>query len=191
MTTKPDKCHARTKKGSPCARKAGADGYCYQHSPDAPSAEPALTEKQRRFVEAFMGQAAGNATEAARLAGYDGDDDSLRAIASQNLTKLNIREAIESRIDSDPLVATRFDRQRFWSRVMAGKEMDGDKPAQMKDRLKASELLARSHGDFVERVEHTGKDGGPIELAPGVDLSGLSGDDLEELENILKKIEDA
>jgi len=155
------KCQGQTKKGKPCARKAGDGGYCYQHVAGAEQA--GLTEKQRRFVEAYMGAAAGNATEAARLAGYEGDDSTIRAIASQNLTKLNIREAIESRIDSDPLVATRFDRQRFWTRVMLGKELDGEEPPAMRDRLKAASDLAKAQGDFVERVEVSGKDGGPIE----------------------------
>lgn len=184
-------CQGTTKAGRQCSRAAGAGGYCYQHRPAAAAEAPALTEKQRRFVEAYMGEAAGNATEAARIAGYTGDDVTLRVTAHENLTKPNIREAIESRIDADPLVATRFDRQRFWSRVMAGKELDGDKPAQMRDRLKASELLARSQGDFVERVEHTGKDGAPIQLASGVDLSSLTGGELADLEGLLEKLEDA
>jgi phage terminase small subunit len=41
-----------------------------------------LTTKQRLFVEAFIGAANGNATEAARLAGYQGSDDTLRVTAS-------------------------------------------------------------------------------------------------------------
>jgi hypothetical protein len=29
--------------------------------------------------------------------------------------------------------------------------------ASLKDRLRASELLGKSHGDFIERFEHSGK----------------------------------
>lgn len=181
-------CRGRTRAGKPCSRAAGSTGYCYQHGPSAQSTGE-LTEKQRRFVEAYMGEAAGNATEAARQAGYAGDDITLASVGYENLRKPQIRAAIESRAEEDPLVATRFDRQRFWTRVMLGKELDGDEPPAMKDRLKASELLGRSQLDFVERVEHTGKDGEPIQLANPKDLSTLSDAELEGLEAILEKIE--
>jgi len=36
-----------------------------------------LTIKQRLFVEAYIGPAQGNAREAARMAGYSGDDNAL------------------------------------------------------------------------------------------------------------------
>lgn len=112
-----------------------------------------LTEKQRRFVEAYMGEACGNATEAARLAGYSGDDDTLSSTGYENLRKPQIQKAIDERTDDDPLVADRMDRQRFWSAVMY------DATASMSDRLKASTLLAKSQGDFVERTitEHRGE----------------------------------
>lgn len=53
------------------------------------------TEKQRRFVLAYVGMARFNATEAARLAMYDGSDETLRAIGYENLTKPHIRAAID------------------------------------------------------------------------------------------------
>lgn len=58
-----------------------------------------LTAKQRRFVEAYTGSAFGNATESARRAGYGGSDATVRAIASENLTKPNIKAAIKERLD--------------------------------------------------------------------------------------------
>lgn len=155
-------CKGRTKRGKPCSRNASAGGYCYQHGNNA--SDSGLTEKQRRFVEAYMGVAAGNATEAARVAGYDGDDVTLASVGYENLRKPQIRAAVDERIDNDALVMTRFDRQRLWTRIAQGKEMDGDQPPAMRDRLKASELLGKSQLDFVERVEHVGKDGGPIEV---------------------------
>lgn len=53
-----------------------------------------LTLKQRKFGLAFVGEANGNGVEAARLAEYQGNDATLRAIASQNLTKLNVQRYI-------------------------------------------------------------------------------------------------
>lgn len=112
-----------------------------------------LTEKQRRFVEAYMGKAAGNATEAARIAGYKGTDNTLKSVGNENLNKPDVAAAIAERQNNDPLIATREDRQRFWTRVMNGDERD----ARMSDRLKASELLGKASADFVERHEHAGE----------------------------------
>jgi hypothetical protein len=57
-----------------------------------------LTTKLRLFVEYYLGEARFNGTAAARLAGYQGDDNTLAAIASQNLRKLKVREAITARL---------------------------------------------------------------------------------------------
>lgn len=51
-----------------------------------------LTPKQHAFVAAYIGVARGNATEAARIAGYTGP---LRSIGSENLTKPDIMSAIQ------------------------------------------------------------------------------------------------
>ena len=53
-----------------------------------------LTGKQQAFVNAYLGEARFNATEAARLAGYKGNDHTLRTVGHQNLTKLDIKAAI-------------------------------------------------------------------------------------------------
>jgi phage terminase small subunit len=53
-----------------------------------------LTEKQRRFVEAYVGPAKGNATEAARLAGYTGSGDTLKVTGHRTLTNANVARAI-------------------------------------------------------------------------------------------------
>jgi hypothetical protein len=49
-----------------------------------------LTPKQQAFVDAYLGDAQYNATEAARKAGYKGNYATLRAVGSENLTKPNI-----------------------------------------------------------------------------------------------------
>lgn len=121
-----------------------------------------LTEKQRRFVEAYMGEADGNATEAARIAGYSGDEAALAVRGSENVRKRKIRIAIRERVKKDPLIATRKERQHFWTKVMHG-ELEGEDPT-LNERLRASKLLGKSQADFVERHEHTGANGGPIEV---------------------------
>jgi hypothetical protein len=55
------------------------------------STSPApLTLKQRRFCEAYVREAYGNATEAARIAGYKGNHNTLKVVACENLTKPNL-----------------------------------------------------------------------------------------------------
>lgn len=54
-----------------------------------------LTGKQELFCLAYTGEARFNATEAARIAGYEGDDHSLRSVGHENLTKLDIKNRIK------------------------------------------------------------------------------------------------
>ena len=117
---------------------------------------PDLTEKQRKFVEAYMGETGGNATEAARLAGYGGNENALAAAGARLLRNVKISEAINERQANDPLIASREDRQRFWSEVM------NDSTQDMKDRLRASEILGKSQADFIDRKEISGPNGGPV-----------------------------
>lgn len=94
----------------------------------------------------------GNATEAARRAGYEGNDVTLAAVGSENLRKPLIAEAIKARETQRTRghIATREERQAFWTKVL------GDEKQNMLSRLKASELLGKSEADFVERHEHKG-----------------------------------
>jgi phage terminase small subunit len=124
---------------------------------------PTLTERERRFVEAFMGTCAGNGAKAAIKAGYA--RGSAKVTASRLLTKANVRAAIAARTQADPAVADRETRQRFWTQVMDGRGRFTK--VGMKERLKASELLGKSQGDFIDRHEHSGKDGAPIVVTFG------------------------
>jgi hypothetical protein len=57
-------------------------------------------------------------------------------------------------------------------------------------RIKAArELLDRAYGRARMALEHTGSEGGPIELkgAAGVDLRRLSDGELKELEGLLRR----
>ena len=111
-----------------------------------------LTTRQRRFVEAYTG----NATAAAIAAGYS--EKTAEVIGHENLRKPKILAEIKARevVRCTPLIASRAERQQFWASVMPDKEQ------QMRDRLKAAELLGKSEADFVERQEITGRDGAPL-----------------------------
>ena len=120
-----------------------------------------LTPKQRIFVEVYCG----NATDAARQAGYKNP----RSQGHENLTKPDIRAALDLRDAEgrEKRILTREERQRFWSDVVVGKisetpttDNEGNdvcKPATLRDRLRASELLGKSQADFIERVKHSGE----------------------------------
>ena len=102
-----------------------------------------LTARQRRFVEAYDG----NASEAARQAGYSpkwADKFGPNLIGKNREIAAAIREREEKRVNS--LILSREQRQVFWSTVVQ------DEDADMRDRLKASELLGRSEGDFLEKT---------------------------------------
>lgn len=106
-------------------------------------AEDKLTVKQLRFVEAYDG----NATAAAIAAGYS--VKTACYIGNENLRKPNIIKAIKAREAKKvkPHIASREDRQKFWTETMR------DTKADLKNRLRASELLGKSEADFIERVE--------------------------------------
>lgn len=116
-----------------------------------------LSVKQRRFVEAYDG----NATAAAIAAGYS--PKTARLQGHKNITKDNILEAIQSRENKrmGSTILTREERQAFWSDIIRNEDEKN-----IMAKLKASELLAKSEGDFLDRHELTGKDGAPLDAAP-------------------------
>jgi phage terminase small subunit len=59
---------------------------------------------------------------------------------------------------------------------------DGSISFKLHDKRGALDSIARHLGMFTERIEHTGKDGGPIQTA--VDLSGLTIEELRNLANL-------
>lgn len=105
-----------------------------------------LTLKQQRFIQFYDG----NATQAAIKAGYS--KKTAYAIGVENLSKPQLASAIAKRNAKQdaPKIATRADRQKFWSDVMHDVTQD------MNYRLKAAELLGKSEADFTEKLQHSG-----------------------------------
>jgi hypothetical protein len=101
-----------------------------------------LTSKQIRFAELYTG----NGTAAAIESGYS--KKSASAQATQLLKNPLIIEAIQEHesVRTEKRIATREQRQVFWTTIML------DDGKHMKDRLRASELLGKSNGDFMDRV---------------------------------------
>jgi hypothetical protein len=110
-----------------------------------------LKERHRVFIEKYLANG-GHGVDAARDAGYSGNDRVLSSRASELLARKDVKAALKDRTDKDPKVADRAERQQWWTRIMRGKIKAG-----WKERLEASKLLARSQGDFIDRHEHTVK----------------------------------
>lgn len=104
-----------------------------------------MNQRKRAFCEAYL--ISGNATDAAREAGYS--PRSARSIGQRLLTFDDVREYLEQRNQeiSAANTAQMEEVRQFWTATMRDENM---KPA---DRLKASELLAKTYGAFLERVE--------------------------------------
>jgi hypothetical protein len=64
-----------------------------------------LTGKQQAFINFYLGEARFNATEAARLAGYEGNDQTLGQVGYENLRKPEIASEINSRINEAAMSA--------------------------------------------------------------------------------------
>ena len=101
-----------------------------------------LTQKQQAFIDCYTG----NATEAAKLAGYS---EATAYSSGQRLLKQpQIAEAIRAREQErqTPNIADREQRFAFWTSVMR------DTNESTRDRLRASELLAKAQGDFLIKI---------------------------------------
>ena len=162
-----------------------------------------ITEIRRRFVEAYMGEAAGNGSKAAKLAGYNcANDGAFTSMASELMALPEIQAAIDERVARDPRVMGREERQRLWSSIARGEGLDGKgEPPSWRDRLAALKTLGKAQGDFIERVEHKGEVVGGItydlsfssreEEKPAVlDYSHLSSKEQIDLFNLLAKSKD-
>ncbi|MEO2506695.1 terminase small subunit [Clostridium paraputrificum] len=114
-----------------------------------------LTPKQKAFADYYI--ELGNATEAARRAGYKGKN--LNRIASENLSKLDIKQYIEERLSKieDARIAKGEEVLQYLTKVMRGEEKDqfGLEPS-LQDRTKAAELLGKRYRLFTEKVEVEG-----------------------------------
>lgn len=105
-------------------------------------ADEKLTPKQKRFCEEYL--KSGNATEAAKKAGYK--ETSCRVIAAENLSKPTISAYIKRRLDEQEaaLVADANEVLQFYSAVMRGEVKDQfGMDASLSDRLKAADSLAK------------------------------------------------
>lgn len=142
-----------------------------------------MNKRQSRFVEEYLKDL--NATEAAIRAGYS--SKTARAIGSENLTKPDIKQAVDAAmaerskrtlITADK-VLERLEEitDRCMQKEMVMEMIDGELVPSGEWKFNAAgankslELIGKHLGMFKERVEHSGPDGSPIELANKTELS--------------------
>lgn len=111
--------------------------------------EPKIKPQLKLVATYYVGECAGNAEQSAIKAGYS------EKYARGNAYKLVARKDVQEYIaylnylkSNDPTnpalhIATIKEIQSFWTNVMNGRCYE------MKDRLRASELLAKAQGAFI------------------------------------------
>lgn len=128
-----------------------------------------LTNQQEIFAQEVVKH--GNQSEAYRVAyprSRKWKPETVWSESSTMMTHPKVSERVSelrALIERDA-IADASERRRFWTETMRNK--DGD----MKDRLKASELIGRADGDFVERK----KIEGDINLFARVEVVLISAD---------------
>lgn len=102
-----------------------------------------LNPKQKLFCEYYCGKHKGNATQAAIEAGYS--TKSVTTNTTKLLSNTNVQEYIKDISDKieQKNISTIEDIQKFWSNVMNSNDEE------MKNRLRASELLCKCKGGFI------------------------------------------
>lgn len=126
--------------------------------------EKKMTKRQTRFCDEYLIDL--NATQAAIRAGYS--EKNARNIASENLTKPNIKEYIAQRMAEKEaaLIADQDEILRYLTAVMRGESQSSvlartdtgseeviEKAPDEKERLKAAELLGKRYGLYTDKIE--------------------------------------
>lgn len=115
-----------------------------------------LTDKQKTFIDAYLGEAKMNATQAARIAGYKQP----HVQGAQNLAKLSdhIQQAMEAK--HDDAIMKQDEILEFFTSVARGEEKEQvmasngkvqELPVSMKDRVKAAELMGKAYAMFTDK----------------------------------------
>ena len=115
-----------------------------------------MNARKRAFVREYL--VSGNATQAAIRAGYS--PKSAHSCGPRLMENADVRAAIADgqKVLEQSGIASAEERRAFWTAMMR----DLDAPAVA--RLRASELLGKNQGDFVERHELAGSSDAPLRI---------------------------
>ena len=108
-----------------------------------------LSKKQLLWIDEYI--KTDDYTTASRNAGYKGNDNSLRHIGYENSKRFkelinSRRQELYEKMTTDN-IAELEDIFKFWTKTFQNED------EKMQDRIKASELLAKAKGGFIEKKE--------------------------------------
>jgi phage terminase small subunit len=117
-----------------------------------------LSERERLFVEAYMGPASGNGTAAAGLAGYKGNQKVLGVQATRLLAKASVQLAIADRRAAleSVSIADAKERREVLTTILRSGEADPNA------RIRAIDVANKMDGVYIEKHEHGGVGGAPM-----------------------------
>jgi|LGOV01.1.fsa_nt_gb phage terminase small subunit len=110
-----------------------------------------MNERQTKFCQFYA--KSGNATQAYREAGYKSknpkaDEANASRLIRNDKVALYLKEL--SQKSESKAIASIQEIKEFWTKVLQSDEEE------MPHRLKASELMVKVEGGFIDKVEHSG-----------------------------------
>jgi phage terminase small subunit len=108
-----------------------------------------LTQKQKAFADEYI--KTGNATQSYKTI-YKCSDKISNASGPRLLVNVSIKKYIDEvnqKLDNGK-IADMKEVKEFWTQVMRSKEVEP------KDRIKASELIGKTNGAFIDKIELSG-----------------------------------
>jgi phage terminase small subunit len=105
-----------------------------------------MDERQKKFADFYI--QTGNAAESYKRAGYKAKGNVAEVNASRLLRNAKVLEYITERnkqLESDR-IADMEEVKVFWTKTLRNQEAD------LKDRLKASEFIAKTNAAFIDTV---------------------------------------
>ena len=145
-----------------------------------------LTPKQRAFLTNYLSNGQ-DATKAAISAGYSVSNARvsghtiLKSESVQNAyremaqvldaNQMEMVNKYQDQFSED--IASIYEIQAFWTRLIRNKPDESGEYVKLEARIRASELLAKNMGMFIDKVEHSGKDG---EALPSITLNFIKPD---------------
>ncbi|MHB8409826.1 MAG: terminase small subunit [Acidiferrobacterales bacterium] len=122
-----------------------------------------LTSKQEQFIAFYLGNAHGNATGAARSAGYKQPHMAGARMMANDAIRARIDAELDSRAMSEyEVLAELAEVARVEWHVLA-------RARELGSKVKALELLGKYHKLWADRLEVAGKDGGPLTFTIQID----------------------
>ena len=118
-----------------------------------------MNAKQKLFADYYI--QTGNAVESAIKAGYSVNYANAQSYRLLDIVGDYIKEknkALESHT-----IADMQEVKEFWTNALRDDEIE------FKDRLRASEFIAKTNGAFIDKLEHSGNINSDVEINIGVD----------------------